>query len=39
MTVYDNDTVTILSIYRHYFFYINQGSCIYLWRISTTISA
>ena len=29
LTVYDSDTVSILSIYRHYFFYINQRSHVY----------
>ena len=24
VTVYGKDTVSILSIYRHYFFYVNQ---------------
>ncbi|RHF29128.1 hypothetical protein DW691_15610 [Bacteroides xylanisolvens] len=29
VTVYDSDTVSILNIYRHYFFYINQRSHVY----------
>lgn len=29
VTVYDSDTVSILNIYRHYFFYINQQSYVY----------